>query len=63
MGDLRVPTGLLFALLGVVLLAYAAINPGARAPLDANINVNLWSGISLLLFGGCLLWLSRRTRS
>ncbi|HEX4230178.1 MAG TPA: hypothetical protein VHZ07_16000 [Bryobacteraceae bacterium] len=63
MSDLRVPTGILFALLGVVLLAYTAISPGARAPLDANINVNLWSGIALLLFGGCLLWLSRRTRS
>lgn len=54
---------MLFALLGLVLLAYAAISPGARAPLDADINVNLWSGISLLLFGGCLLWLSRRTKS
>jgi hypothetical protein len=63
MGDLRVPTGLLFALLGIVLLTYTAINPGVRAPLDADINVNLWSGIALLLFGGCLLWLSRRTRS
>lgn len=63
MGDLRVPTGLLFALLGLVLLAYTAVNPGARAALDPEINVNLWCGISLLVFGGCLLWLSRRTKS
>jgi uncharacterized membrane protein HdeD (DUF308 family) len=63
MGDLRLPTGVFFALIGVVLLAYAVIVPAARAPLDANVNVNLWSGLSLVVFGGCLLWLSRRTRS
>lgn len=62
MGDLRLPTGVFFALIGVVLLAYAVIVP-ARAPLDADVNVNLWSGLSLVVFGGCLLWLSRRTRS
>jgi hypothetical protein len=63
MGDLRVPTGFFFSLLGVVLLLYAAINPAARAPMVADINVNLWSGLSLLIFGGCLLWLSRRAKS
>jgi drug/metabolite transporter (DMT)-like permease len=63
MNDLRRPTGFLFALLGVILLAYALANPAARAPMDANINVNLWCGLALLVFGGCLLWLSYRTRS
>ena len=63
MGDLRVPTGFFFALLGLVLLLYAAVNPGARAPLSADINVNLWSGMTLLVFGGCLLWLARRAKS
>ena len=62
MGDLRVPTGFFFALLGLVLLLYAAIEPGARAPLTTDINVNLWSGMTLLVFGGCLLWLARRAK-
>jgi drug/metabolite transporter (DMT)-like permease len=63
MNDLRRPTGYLFALLGLILLAYAVINPGARAALDANVNVNLWCGLTLLVFGGCLLWLSYRAKS
>ena len=63
MDDLRVPTGFLFSLLGVILLIYAAVNPAARAPMDANINVNLWCGLVLLIFGGILLWLSRRAKS
>ncbi len=63
MNDLRRPTGFLFALLGVILLAYALIRPATRAPMDANVNVNLWCGLALLVFGGCLLWLSYRTRS
>jgi drug/metabolite transporter (DMT)-like permease len=63
MDDLRRPTGFLFTLLGVILCAYALINPEARAPLDPPTNVNLWCGLSLLIFGGCLLWLSFRTKS
>ena len=61
MNDLRVPTGLLFSLLGILLLIYAAVRPSASAPLT-DINLNLWCGLSLLIFGGALLWLSRRTR-
>jgi hypothetical protein len=63
MNDLRRPIGFLFSLLGVILLLYAMINPAARAPLDANVNVNLWCGLTLLVFGGCLLWLSYRAKS
>ena len=63
MNDLRRPIGFLFSLLGVILLLYAAANPAARAPLDANVNVNLWCGLTLLAFGGCLLWLSYRAKS
>jgi hypothetical protein len=59
MNDLRVPTGYLFTLLGLILLVYAAIRPEARAALT-NVNVNLWCGLVLLVFGGTLLWLSRR---
>jgi hypothetical protein len=58
MNDLRRPTGLLFSILGIVLLIYAAINPAAHAPLTG-ANVNLWCGLVLLGFGGTLLWLSR----
>jgi hypothetical protein len=61
MNDLRVPTGLLFSLLGILLLIYSLVRPDARAPLTET-NLNLWGGLVLLVFGGVLLWLSRRTR-
>jgi hypothetical protein len=53
------PTGILFSILGILLLIYALVNPGARAPLT-DANVNLWCGLALFAFGGTLLWLSRR---
>lgn len=63
MDDLRRPTGMLFALLGLILLLYGLFSPSVRAPLDAQTNVNLWCGLMLLVFGGCLLWLSFRAKS
>jgi hypothetical protein len=62
MDDLRRPTGFLFSLLGLILLAYGLINPAVRAPLNEGTNVNLWCGLLLLLFGGCMLWLSFRRK-
>jgi hypothetical protein len=63
MDDLRRPIGILFAILGIILSVYALINPNARAALDPPTNVNLWCGVMLLVFGGCLLWLSFRRKS
>ena len=63
MDDLRRPTGYLFTLLGLILLVYGLVRPEVRAALDPETNVNLWCGGMLLIFGGCLLWLSFRTKS
>jgi uncharacterized membrane protein HdeD (DUF308 family) len=62
MDDLRRPTGFLFGILGVILLLYGLISPGVQAPLEPGVNVNLWCGLMLLVFGGCLLWLSFRAK-
>ncbi len=62
MDDLRRPIGFLFGLLGLILLLYALIEPDVRAPLDPEINVNLWCGLTLFVFGGILLWLSFRAK-
>lgn len=59
--DLRIPSGLFFLLLGIVVGLVGILSPGTRAPL-ADINVNLYSGISMLLFGAILLLLARRSR-
>jgi len=62
MDDLRRPTGFLFALLGLILLLYGIFS-SARAELVPNVNVNFWCGLTLLIFGGIMLWLSYRTKS
>jgi uncharacterized membrane protein HdeD (DUF308 family) len=62
MDDLRRPTGFLFGILGLILLFYGLISPGVQAPLEPGVNVNLWCGLMLLVFGGCLLWLSFRAK-
>lgn len=56
--DLRLPSGLFFALLGIILCAAGIFAPQLRAPLTEG-NVNLLSGILMLVFGGALLWLSK----
>lgn len=56
--DLRLPSGTLFVLLGVI-LAVMGIATDARGRLT-DANVNLWCGVSMLVFGGLLLWLARR---
>ncbi|MCE5306220.1 MAG: hypothetical protein LLG20_01115 [Acidobacteriales bacterium] len=59
MWDLRTPSGLFFLAVGLILCAVGAINPATRAPLT-NVNIDLYVGVSMVLFGGVLLWLARR---
>lgn len=59
MDDLRVPTGLLFALLGAILIVVSFAMPEAKAPLT-DVNVNLYSGLAMLVFGGVMLGLAKR---
>lgn len=63
MNDLRRPTGFLFSLLGSILVVYGLASPQVRAPLNPEVNVNLWCGLLILVFGGILLWLSFRAKS
>ena len=57
MQDLRWPIGIFFVLLGVILAAM----PHARAPLT-EAPVNLYAGLTMLVFGGVMLLLARRAR-
>lgn len=59
--DLRTPSGCFFALLGVILIALGVFSPDSRAAL-AETNVNLYSGIVMLLFGIFMLALAQRAR-
>ena len=55
MNDLRLPIGIFFAIIGILLLA----TPAARAPLTS-APVNTYVGIAMLIFAGAMLWLARR---
>lgn len=48
-----------FSLLGLILVGLGVFAPGNRAPLTS-VNVNLFAGLAMLIFGGILLWLARR---
>jgi hypothetical protein len=57
--DLRIPSGAFFLLLGGILLAMGVAAPSARSPLGG-VNVNMYAGSAVALFGGILLWLAKR---
>ena len=62
MKDLRHPSGIFFALLGVILCVQGIAQPNLRAPLG-DYNVNLYTGVAMLVFGGVLLWLASRAKA
>jgi len=57
--DLRLPSGLFFAILGVILAGLGVLSPDMRAPLT-DFNINLYAGIAMLVFGAFLLFMARR---
>jgi hypothetical protein len=59
MWDLRTPSGFFFLLVGLILCALGVAGPAVRAPLTA-VNIDLYVGAAMLVFGGVLLWLARR---
>jgi hypothetical protein len=56
MTDLRLPLGLLLAFYGVILIATGA----TAGTLVVGININLWWGSVLLIFGAAMILLARR---
>ena len=57
--DIRLPLGLLFALIGLLLAAQGLFGGGSTVQ-TAGININLWWGVAMAVFGGLMLALSRR---
>jgi hypothetical protein len=60
--DIKIPIGLMFTILGIILTIYGLVTNGD--PMYARslgININLWSGMSMLVFGAVMLlfsWMS-----
>ena len=59
--DLRLPLGLMFAIFGVMLTVYGIVSDRAIYARSLGIDVNLWWGIVLLIFGVAMLALAKRT--
>ncbi len=59
--DIRIPIGLMFGVIGLMLVVYGALTSGgAEYQRSLGINVNLWWGVLLCAFGVLMLWLGRR---
>jgi len=60
--DVRIPIGGLFTLLGLLLAGYGLATSGdtARYATSMSINLNLWWGLVMLVFGVLLLWAAAR---
>ena len=58
--DIRLPIGLLFAVLGVLLTVYGLTSDSAIYQRSLGVNVNLIWGLVLLVFGATMLALGRR---
>ena len=60
--DIRVPIGLMFVAIGLLLAAFGALGDHALYERSLGINVNLVWGLVLAAFGAACLLLSRRGR-
>ena len=62
--DIKYPIGLMFTILGVLLTIYgvATASDGALYQKSFGINVNLWSGIGMMIFGGVMLLLIKLSK-
>ena len=60
--DIRIPIGILFLALGVILSIYgvATRSDVALYGRSENIVINLWWGLVMILFGGLMLYFGTR---
>ncbi len=63
--DIRVPIGAMFGLLGLILAVYGVVTSG-NAEMYARslgLNMNIWWGLVMLVFGLIMLFFGRRASS
>ena len=63
--DIRAPIGVLFTVLGVMIAGYGLFvwRPTGASGIPSDINVNLWWGLVMLVFGLVLLAMARKRMS
>jgi len=61
--DIKIPIGMLFSVLGLLLAIFGlATNGNAMYERSLDININLWTGLFMLVFGAFMLilaWIDR----
>jgi hypothetical protein len=60
--DVRLPIGMMFTLLGAILVVFGLVSDRAIYARSLGINVNLWWGLVLLVFGAVMLGFALRSR-
>lgn len=58
--DIRLPIGLLFTIIGVLLVGFGWLGDAAVYEKSFGINLNVWWGLVMTIFGVACLLLSRR---
>ncbi len=59
--DIKIPIGLMFTILGIILTILGLVTASDTAMYEQSMgyNINLFSGISMLVFGSFMLFTSR----
>jgi uncharacterized membrane protein len=62
--DIKLPIGLMFSILGLLLTIYGLITASNQAMYEKSlhVNINLWIGLTMLVFGGIMLLLSLKKK-
>jgi hypothetical protein len=58
--DVRIPIGGMFTVIGGLLAIYGLVSDKAMYSRSLDININLWWGLAMLVFGVLMLMLARR---
>ena len=62
--DIRLPIGMMFSLLGALLVIYGVITGSNSGMYQSSlgININFWWGLVLFVFGAVMLFFALRAR-
>ena len=54
--DIKIPIGAMFSIFGIILTIFGLFTSGNDIyNISLNININLWSGLFMLIFGSIML--------
>lgn len=54
--DIKIPIGAMFSIFGIILTIFGLTTNGNEMyGISLDVNVNFWSGIFMLIFGGLML--------